>query len=77
MNDVYVGRTIKQLETVPLEQWTLDELSYHLDTLNRFEEYLNDNGANIRQMVEDEIESRGGLPFYGGDYDHPTTVRYD
>ncbi|HEU4963426.1 MAG TPA: hypothetical protein VFV52_06125 [Bacilli bacterium] len=74
---MYVGRTLEQLKDVPLTDWTVEELAYHFDTMNLFEEYLNDNGTTVLQMVESEIDQRGGLPHYGGDYEHPATVTYE
>ena len=74
---MYVGRTIDNLRDIPYEKWTIEELAYHQDTMKRFAHYLNDSGRQIYDAVQKEIESRGGLPVYGGDYDHPYSVTYD
>ncbi|TCP53856.1 hypothetical protein EV586_105201 [Tumebacillus sp. BK434] len=74
---MYVGRTLNELQDVPYEKWTLEELAYHQDTMNQLKRCLNAAGQTILQKVLAEIESRGGIPVYGGDYDHPSTLHYD
>ncbi|MGZ4163703.1 MAG: hypothetical protein ACXVC1_10050 [Tumebacillaceae bacterium] len=74
---MYVGRTLAELENMAYTNWTLDELAYHIDTMNQFQPYLNAQGQQIRQKVQAEIDARGGFPHYGGDYEHPSACRYD
>jgi hypothetical protein len=74
---MYVGRTLTELYNVDCGNWTLEELAYHRDTMGQFQTFLNGEGQSILQIVQSEIDARGGLPQYGGDYDHPSSVRYD
>ncbi len=75
---MYVGRTIDQLKNVPYGNWTLEELAYHKDTMQRFTTYLTSEGNRILDEVKSEIYNRGGLPEYeGGDYEHPASFHYD
>jgi len=74
---MYVYRQLDELKSVPYEQWTIEELAYHHDTMSRFNAYLNEEGRTILGKVDAEIRSRGGLPLYDGDYDHPSNVHYD
>ncbi len=74
---MYVGRELNRLESIPLPEWSVDELSYYRDTLQRLQSVLNADGKRILQNVSEEISARGGLPAQSGDYDHPSTVHYD
>lgn len=75
---MYVGRTIDKLASVAYENWTMEELAYHRDTMNRFSAYLTDEGRQILDEVRSEISARGGVPEYGGgNYDHPASFHYD
>jgi hypothetical protein len=74
---MYVGRTMEQLQNIPYGKWTFEELAYHQDTLSHFGHYLNEEGQTLFCKVQEEIQSRGGMPNYGGDYDHPSSVIYD
>lgn len=74
---MYVGRKLNELQNVAYSNWTLEELAYHRDTMGQFQSLLNGDGKQLLQKVQSEIDARGGMPQYGGDYDHPSSVRYD
>ena len=74
---MYVGRSLEQLSQVAYENWTIEELAYHQNTMRALPGCLNQNGEDILRKIIAEIESRGGLPQTQGAYDHPTGVIYD
>ena len=75
---MYVGRTLQQLQNQPYSKWKIEELAYHRDVMTQMQGCLNDQGQGILSKVMEEMDNRGGLPHYGGDYDgHGTTLHYD
>lgn len=75
---MYVGRTLQQLQDHSYPEWTLEELAYHQTMMTNLQDCLNEQGRQILAKVAAEIEARGGLPRYGGDYDgHGTTIHYE
>lgn len=74
---MYVGRTLEQLHSLPYSQWSMEELAYHTNVMRQVASVLNEQGQDILQQVMAEIQARGGLPHYGGDYDHPSSVVYE
>ena len=74
---MYVDRTIPELENVPTNQWNMKELAYHFQTLNQMQNFLNEEGKKIHNMIQREIESRGGLPKSEGAWDHSSEIIFD
>lgn len=75
---MYIGRTLEELQNLHLSAWTVEELAYHQTTMSQLQFCLNVKGQDILAKVAAEIDDRGGLPHYGGDYDgHGTTLHYD
>lgn len=74
---MYVGRSLAQLKQVAYENWTIEELAYHRNTMRALPGCLNQQGEDLLREVDTEIQSRGGLPRSEGAYDHPTGVIYD
>jgi hypothetical protein len=75
---MYVGRTLDELRDLPYSKWSIEELVYHQVAMTQLQSCLNEDGQGVLAKVQAEIDARGGLPRFGGDYDgHGTTIHYD
>ncbi|WCK55345.1 hypothetical protein PP175_05050 [Aneurinibacillus sp. Ricciae_BoGa-3] len=74
---MYIGRKLDTLETVPLQDWSMNELLYHHDLMSNAVHYLNAEGVSFHGNIIKEIETRGGVPHDRGGWDHSSRVIYD
>ncbi len=55
---MYFGRDLDELSTIPIEQWEIDELSYHHYMLSQLSPLINQQGISLHHQVIDEIMQR-------------------
>lgn len=74
---MYVGRRLFELKEIPISKWTIEELAYFMATFSALEDYIGAEGNQMLQQIIDEINNRGGIPNYQGEYDRPSHIIYD
>ena len=58
---MYQERHMGQLEDVPVNEWTLNELAFHHHVMAQMGGFLNTEGVSFHHTIINEIERRGGL----------------
>jgi hypothetical protein len=59
---MYFGRDLEELSAIPIENWEIDELSYHHYMLSQMSPLMNEQGVSLHHQVVDEIMKRGNQP---------------
>ncbi|HJV45586.1 MAG TPA: hypothetical protein VJ824_07650 [Bacillota bacterium] len=54
-------RGMGELEDIPLNKWSLDELAFNHQVMSQMVGFLNAEGVCFHNTIINEIESRGGL----------------
>jgi hypothetical protein len=56
---MYFGRDFDELSAIPIENWEIDELSYHHYMLSQMSPLINQQGISLHHQVIDEMLKRG------------------
>lgn len=58
---MYYGRDLVELQSIPLSNWSMEELSYHHHMMSNMVSYMNQQGVSFHQDLIEEIVKRGGI----------------
>jgi hypothetical protein len=56
---MYFGRDMEELSGIPIENWEIDELTYHHYILSQMSPLMNEQGVSLHHQVVEEITKRG------------------
>ncbi|BCJ87005.1 cytosolic protein [Effusibacillus dendaii] len=60
---MYVGRSLEELQNLPLSSWTMEELAYFKNSFHALEDYVDTGGTELLRRIDSELNNRR-IPSY-------------